>query len=155
MGKFDHIWHDLKPKAIRLREEGLTPQQTCTELAWTEFKDKLVNPVPWDQGLIYFIGRSSIQWRDGINGRSWIGLLSKIQQASMNVDHGRSAYPVSNNKLITTPIAPQLFSHHNASRIIHKFTESSRGQFQVHLSSQVAFHTKQAIKINISKMPLR
>jgi hypothetical protein len=46
MGKFDHIWHDLKPKAIRLREEGLTPQQTCTELAWTEFKDKLVNPVP-------------------------------------------------------------------------------------------------------------
>jgi hypothetical protein len=46
MGKFDPIWHDLTPKAIRLREEGLTPQQTCTKLAWTEFKDKLVNPVP-------------------------------------------------------------------------------------------------------------
>jgi hypothetical protein len=73
----------------------------------------------------------------------------------MNVDHGRSAYPISNNKLITTPTAPQLLSHHNASRIIHKFTESSRRQFQVHLSSQVAFHTKQAIKISISEMPLR
>jgi hypothetical protein len=70
----------------------------------------------------------------------------------MNVGHGRSAYPISNNKLITTPTEPQLLSHHNASRIFHKFTESSRGQFQVHLSSQVAFHPKQAIKTNIPEM---
>lgn len=33
-------------EAIRLRKEGLTPQQICTDLAWRVFNDKLVDHLP-------------------------------------------------------------------------------------------------------------
>lgn len=44
MTKYDRLFEEWQTEAVNLRQAGLTPQETCTSLAYKFFKNRLVDP---------------------------------------------------------------------------------------------------------------